>query len=316
MRIYAKVSDKQIRGIALNQIQRENNFMDRHALGVVVVYVIQMEGLPSIKEVWEVVQEKLKCEDVKRCEVKNAILSAKKRGLLSVNYDDTRLERYSVKDVRWANPPEIAHIKTLLPKLLETPEAKMISEILKGIEKNDTENTKERQAVIRDYVTYKIHYVALHPILGGQPSDEEDEVLKLRRSNGSIWLPMNIWMRAAVSIPFRMMGIAESKSQYFRFGNVYLPWKEFEGKMIEAHCPVGGYPGKPGTGITKLQGLPAGTEFDVIVSFPTEGIGKDIGEADVLKCLSVLNIGAKHKDYGLIQSTKSEKIGIGYYPVI
>jgi len=277
--------------------------LGRTELAVVVVYVTQIEGRPTVDEICETIKDKLKFKATKR-QIKDAVESTKKRGLLSVNYDhddkDKMIERYSIKDVRWANPPEVAHIKSVLPKLLETPEAKQIQGMLDGSAEEGQK--KGRLPDIRDYVTYKVSYEVLVPILGGEPSP--DGKLKLRTLNGDYWLPMNLWFKAAIRLKLRKRNVAILKANYVECTDVFL--EKNKTTLVEVARPVAPNLFKAGTGISKHEGLDIGTRFEMDVSFPTKGF---MDEKDFLKVLDDnVRIGAKAREYGLLKLVSAEKV--------
>ena len=76
--------------------------LDRGTLNVIVGYVVQMEGRPTVNEVYETITEKIQAKTTKR-EVRDSIEAIKKRGLISVNFDHDAdkkmIERYSMATV-------------------------------------------------------------------------------------------------------------------------------------------------------------------------------------------------------------------------
>jgi len=277
------------------------NNVDRATMGVLAVYVTQMEGRPTIAEIQETITGKVGYKCLKR-DVKNAVLSVKKRGLLSVNSDveDGVLEeRFSIKDVRWSNPPEMAHLKTNLPKLLETEEAKQIQDMMEGIHL-DGNKKGGRLPDIRDYVTYKVTFKNIVPILGGEPGDK----LTFRRNNGSIWLTTNMWVRAALRNKLRMKNVTTSKVQYIEADDVFINKDSIKLYFIPRPQPPS-RPGQGGTGIKDYEAIPEGFTFALNISFPTTGFG--IKEEEFISCLDGIRIGARHREYGLLKLLKAEK---------
>lgn len=272
---------------------------DRTKAGVLVVYVTQMEGRPTIEELYETIIGKIKAK-MSLDEVRDAVMAMKKRGLLSVNYSKTKgktFERYSTKDVRWANPPEIAHIKTILPKLLATKESEKILAEMEDV--HEAGLRKSRLPDIRDYVKYRLKYRAVLPILGGEPSGSG--LNKLRRINGEIWLPTPLWMRAALRPKLRMANVAVSKVQYLDIDDVFLKPKN----ITEIALPIAPTPGRPGTGLSKHEAIPIGETFEVEIAFPTRGF---MTEKEFIAIVDGIRIGAKHKEYGKLKLLKATKI--------
>jgi len=275
--------------------------LDRMKVAVLTIYVVQMEGRPTIDEVQETINKKIGIK-VLRKEVKNAILAVKKRGLFSVNYDTDNeggtIERYSMKDRRWSNPPEIAHLRPILSKFFETEET---TELIEFLETGSQGGTKKARLLdIRDYVDYKLQYENIVPVLGGEPSDDLN---KLRHMNGAIWLPLNLWLRGAIKLHLRRKNLSDSKALYLEFTDAFLkPKKEI--KVITLSSPPT-RPGQPGTGLRKYEALQPGETFETTVHFPTVGF---MDEQTFLKCLDNVRVGASHKDYGLLKLVKAEKI--------
>lgn len=275
--------------------------LNRIKISVLAIYVVQMEGRPTIDEIVETINKKIAIK-VSRKEIKNAVLAVKKRGLFSVNYDTDNsggtIERYSMKDRRWGNPPEIAHLRPILSKFFETEET---TELIKFLETGSQDGIKkQRLPDIRDYVSYKLYYENVVPILGGEPSDD---MCRLRHLNGSIWLPLHLWLRGAVKLHLRRQNLSDSKTLYLEFTDVFLkPKKEI--KIITLSSPPP-RPGQPGTGLRKYESLQPGETFETIVHFPTIGF---MDEQTFLRCLDSIRVGASHKDYGLLKLIKTEKI--------
>jgi len=275
--------------------------VDRTTMGVLVVYVCQIEGRPTIKEMKETITKRIEV-DTNTKQIKDAVLAVKKRGLLSVNYDtDDRgrsVERFSVKDVRWTNPPELAHMKAVLPKLMETEEAHIIQKEMEGIHE-EGQKKGGRLPDIRDYVKYRIKYKIITPVLGGNP---DDGGCKLRRLNGKTWIPMNLWMKSALKINLRERNVPVAKTQYLKFSEIFMETKN----LVEVACPVAPIAGRPGTGITVHEGIGCGEELECTVSFPTRGF---MDEEKFIECLGdSVHLGAKHKEYGLLELIDATKM--------
>lgn len=269
--------------------------MDRASLGVLVVYLCQMEGRPLVKEILSVIKKRLEVDksDVKMADVKNALESAKKRGLLSINYEGTE-KRYSVKNILWANPPEVAHIKTLLPKLLKTPEAQGMYEFFKGLEASDNDAQKDRELLIAEYKALEVDVELITPLLGGQQYGKEGkDTITFRRLNGKIWLPLNLWLKAALSIRFRQLNLRNALTKYIVADDVFL-----DEKVLMSNLEKLGVMLPNGTGVISiLEMISAGTKFTLKISFPTKG---GLSPEHMVWCLNGVHLGAKHKEFGKI----------------
>jgi len=277
--------------------------LDRNKIAVLCVYTVQMEGRPTIDEITETINKQIGVS-VKGKAIKDAVLAVKKRGLFSVNYDTNHeggtIERYSMKDSRWSNPPEMAHIKPILSKFFENKET---LDLIKFLETGGEEGQRKTRLLdIRDYVDYKLYYENIVPILGGEPSSN-DGINTLRHLDGKIWLPLNLWLRSAVKLHLRRKNMSDSKSLYIEFTDAFIkPKKEI--KIITKDSPPQ-RDGQPGTGLRKYEALQPGETFETTVHFPTVGF---IDEQTFLKCLDNIHIGASHKDYGLLKLMKFEKV--------
>jgi len=274
--------------------------MDRASLGVVVVYVCQIEGRPLIKEVVSTIRKKMQ-GDAKRKDIKFAIESAQKKGLLSINYDEDNNVRYSVKDIRWAKPPEIAHLKTLLPVLLETPEAKKIAQMFEGMEIDDKEHKKPRLPDIRDYCFMQVDVELVTPMLGGQSGGDANNVLKFRRLGGKVWLPLNLWLKSALKLRLRQLNITESKTKYIVADDVMMNNNVVD-KEIEVLNQIVNGRGVPKS---KHERIPEGTKFTITLSFPTTN---GVSVKDMVWCLNGVHLGSKHKEFGRLAVLNHRKV--------
>ncbi len=272
---------------------------------IVSIYLVQMLGQPTVEQVQKVANEKMGL-DINKIQVKNSLNAAKKRGILSVghiqNPKTKELENgFSMKDVRFANPPEIAHIKNVLPKLLEDKGAKEMFDIMEG---NHTEGQRKggRLPDIRDYSTLNVKFKNILPVLGGKPFEKtEGDKVKAenhhRRIGNKIWIPGNLWLKSAIKEKLRQYNINESKALYIDINDYFFMPKQ---KVYQEICPSPPQRrGGQGTGLTTYEALQPGEIFEFRIKFPTtSGI-----PIDTMKTIlnSGLRIGAKHKDYGLLE---------------
>ena len=275
---------------------------------IISIYLVQMLGCPTVKQIQQVMTTKMGVK-ANRIKILNAVNSAKKRGILSVNNmqnseTEEVEEGFSMKDVRFSNPPEIAHIKNVLPKLLEDEGSKEIFDIMEG---QHTEGQKKgRLPDIRDYTTFDVVFKNVLPVLGGQPyakgngeANGEKGVSatnKHRRIGNKIWIPGNLWVRSGIRNELREYNINESKALYIKVNDYFF---EPNPKMLtqEICSSPPQRRGGPGTGLTSYEAINPGQTFQFKIKFPTtNGIPKDV----MKQILSNLRIGARHKDYGLL----------------
>lgn len=287
----------------------KKNNLNETELQIACVYLCQMLGQPTPSQILKIMDEKMNVL-VNETAIINALNSAKKRGLLSVNHiqnpETQEVENaFSMKDLRFSNPPEIAHIKNVLPTLLEDEGTK---EMFNLMEDNHLSGEKKggRLPDIRDYKTWKVIFTNILPVLGGEPFQNNDNddtkvkaVLKLRRiDNETIWIPANLWLRGAIRDELRVHNVTESKALYVKVNDYFFKPKN---KIIQIALPSPAQTkGGAGTGITTFEALSPNEEFQFVIKFPTKG---GISE-DVMKKIlkeSNIRIGARHKDYGLLQ---------------
>lgn len=274
---------------------------------LISIYLCQMLGCPTVLQIKDVMKNKMGLT-INETKIKNSLNSAKKRGLLSVNHtqnpDTGEVEdSYSMKDMRFSNPPEVAHIKNVLPKLLEDDGAKEIYDMMEG---EHTEGKKKggRLPDIRDYVTWKVTFINVLPMLGGQPFSNGDSEVKatnkFRRVGKQIWIPGNLWLKGAIKDMLRVYNINGSKAMYIRVTDYFFnpSTKIYQENLPSPAQRAGG----AGTGITSFEALNPGEEFEFDISFPTTS---GIPEDTMKKILSNgIRIGARHKDYGLLKVKK------------
>jgi len=267
---------------------------------IVSVYLCQILGQPTPKTVKTTMVDKLGLS-VNLWKVKNALSSAKKRGLLSVgNQQNPKTgeveEVYSMKDVRFANPPEIANIKSVLPQLMADEGAREMFELMEG---QHLEGKKKgtNGPVIKDYKRVSVKLKNILPVLGGQPYGQPEKGVMAqnfhRRLGEKIWIPGGLWLRAAIKYKLRQYNITDTKAQYLDISDYFFTPKQ---KTQQVVCPS-----PAGTGLGTFEALMPGEEFAFQIRTPTAGgltleILQDI--------LTNIRLGAKHKDYGLMELTE------------
>ena len=305
----------------MNSKPKEKVKLEKTSLCVVCLYLVQMHGKATVEALHKTAQEKMGLATTLTA-IRNACDALKKRGLVSADHErdeDTEqmVYAYGIKDVRFANPPEVAHIKSILPKLLESEEGKRIQQELEGIH---TEGEKKggRLPDIRDYADWELTLKNRLPILGGEPysaptnpdPDTKEAVrakVRHRRSNGCVWLPLNLWLRAAIKYRLRLFNINESKALYIECDDAFIPTDKAKLQQIVVPSPPQRRGGQ-GTGLISHEGLPEGTEIKTRLRFPTtNGIPTDIMERVLT---NGIRIGSHAKDFGLctVEVTRKETI--------
>lgn len=272
-------------------------------LQILVIYLTQMLGVSTAKKIKNVMIDKMGIK-ANKIEIVNALNSAKKRGIVSVNHiqdpeTGNTIDGYSMKDVRFANPPEIAHIKNVLPVLLEDELSKKMFNDMDEVH-DKGEKKGGRLPDIRDYKSLTVTFRNVLPILGGQPNDgnQEDEVKNtLRRIGDKIWIPANLWLRASIRDKLRQYNINESKILYVDINDYFFIPKK---PIVQVVCPSPAQrKGGAGTGLTTYEALQPDEELIFTIKFP---ITNGISESIMRSILSDnIRIGAKAKDYGLLE---------------
>ncbi len=273
---------------------------------IVSIYLCQMLGCPTVEQIQKVMSDKMDIK-INKIKIKNSLNAAKKRGILSVNHQQNDKtgdveDGYSMKDVRFANPPEIAHIKNVLPKLLEDDGTKEIYDIMEG--QHEAGQKKGRLPDIRDYVTFDVTFKNILPVLGGKPFANGQAVEKgvtasncHRRIGDKIWIPGNLWLKASIRDELRQYNIGESKVVYIKINDYFFTPKQ---KLVQEICSSPPQrKGGTGTGLTSYEALQPGELFQFRIKFPTtNGV-----PVDVMKKIldDGIRIGARHKDYGLLE---------------
>lgn len=261
--------------------------LDKYSLGVAVVYVVQMEGNSTIKEIYDDIVNKMGFNTTEKA-IRRSVEAARKRDLLSIGYDEDRNPIYSLKRAgfQWSNPPEMPQIKATWSDFVVSEESKEVRTILEGGHMKGA--TKGKGPVICDYERdLPIKYETLIPILGGEFASKDKGVF--RRLNGSVWLPMNLWLRGALKLKLRIYNANASQVQYIVADNIFI--KESEAGLIDVSVMTP-------RGLMHHEALDVGTILETRISFPTKGF---LPKDTFLKCLDKINIGAKHKEYGLLK---------------
>lgn len=211
------------------------------------------------------------------------------RGLLSyargAKKDGENIKMYKTTKVKWAAPPEVAHIKDLLPALVETEEAKHIIKVLNGAEEAGDGMTKaKRQLGYAEYWEITTRVRLLNPMLGSQPSSPwlrkiiktSAETIKAPKDcdlrfwrdeeTGEVIIPSDVtagWFRNGVRF-----GLSKSDvlGKYIIVDDIRLSPKE----IYQVVLPI--IADGKGAGLNTYELIPKGTEFDIKWRVPARGI--------------------------------------------
>lgn len=225
-----------------------------------------------------------------------ALEGLRARGLLSYargkNKSGANVQMYKTTKVKWAQPPEVAHVKDLLPALVATEEAKEIIDALNASEEAGKEGTKKAKSKLgyTDYYELLVTFKCKNPMFGSQPSSPYlDEIVKrspypyppyekgqniLRfwrdEETAAIVIPSDVvggWLRTGLRCGF---GLADSAANYISVDDVHIMPK----KVNQGTLPIIDASTRKGLGLGTYEVLPAGTEFQIHFRVPKKGIGE------------------------------------------
>lgn len=225
-----------------------------------------------------------------------ALEGIRSRGLLS--YASGRLPKtgevdrmYKLANIKWARLPEVAHLRVLVPKLLDTPEAAKIVSVMNGQEVADGEEKQKRENKYRDFFRIEFKCRTLDAWLGAMPSSpvldrmvrefphgadkfkpvgdaKKDSVVASHRwlrqeGTGHLRVPSDV-VRAYFRSGFYQLEKGVSSIGYLSFDEILI-WPK---KPLEQYAfPI--IREREGTGISTHEALPAGQEFTMSVCIPT-----------------------------------------------
>lgn len=279
----------------------ENNDQPRELtelleVSIVGVYLVQKMGMPTLAEIRKEALKKLNCIIDGRT-LSRALKGAAKRGFIAIEQrqlDGGKTAKcYSMKDMSWKQPPEYAHIKDLLPVLLDTEEASTIKSWFDAKEKKGkTKGT--RGNIIDDYHAFEFTAITRDPLLGSQINcqysdaikeafptnlDEEevevDGIWQRDELTGEFLIAPDVLQGWFISNAARYSGLPEARGLYIAFAPVRITPKSVfsangKGKVYQYVLPVNN--SRSGPAAPKpYETLPAGQEITVRFLAPTKG---------------------------------------------
>ena len=209
------------------------------------------------------------------------------RGLLSyargAKRDGESVKMYKTTKVKWAAPPEVAHVKDLLAALVSTEEGTRIINILNEQEEvGDGEKKAKRKLGYAEYFEISCRFKLKTPILGSQPESpylkmivKESSVkapgecdLRFWRDEetGKVMIPSDVvcgWLRTGIRYGFNK---ADTAASYIAADDVLIDTKE----VYQAALPVISQ-GK-GAGINTYEVVRSRTLIDVHLRVPARGV--------------------------------------------
>jgi len=190
---------------------------------------------------------------------------------------------YKTTKVKWAAPPEVAHIKDLLPTLVATEEATRIINILNGAEEvGDGESKSKRDLGYAEYWEIEIDCRLLNPIIGSQPDSpwmrhlvrksgvKAPKECDLRfwrdEKSGEIMIPSDVvcgYLRGGVRFGLNKGDVI---AKYLAADDIHIDVPE----VFQVELPV--ISDNKGSGLTTYELVPKGTQFTMRLRIPAKGI--------------------------------------------
>ncbi len=225
-----------------------------------------------------------------------ALEGLRARGLLSYasgkNKTGDFTKMYKTTKVKWAAPPEVAHISDLLPALVATDEAKEIISVLNASEESGKDGTKKAKSKLgyTDYFEMSVTFVTKNPMLGSQPDsqylkkivekspfkyptyEKGQNILRFWRDEvtGAVVIPSDVvggWLRTGIRQGF---GLSDSAANYIAVDDVHIMPKHLD----QVSLPIIDQSTRKGLGIGVYELLPKGTEFTIHFRVPKKGVAE------------------------------------------
>ncbi len=210
----------------------------------------------------EEICEKLTADGVKITlkQVAKASTNLQKRGLLSLNYDNSSgyaVKAYSMAKSIFSRGGDIpiAHYKDIVDT--EDPDIKALITELE--EKKQT--SKGRLPDHRNYYVVEVTFEVLDKVLGFMPFKEEGFMQHYRQGKEIVFLPTHF--RAWFAKNLRLLNKSESLKNYigYSYGNVKL-----KGDLEIVQFPI--LDGNQGRGINKFEVIPQGSTITIKFRVP------------------------------------------------
>lgn len=261
-------------------------------ISVVAMFFVQSIGQASVKDVDD------KITDIHGA-VNEHILhqsmeGLRARGLLSyargTSKDGSSIKMYKTTKVKWSQPPEVAHIKNLLPALLATPEAQGVINALNDAEESGKGGTKKAKSRLgyTEYYDLRATFITKTPIIGSQPNspyldkligkcpypcpktEKGQAILRFWRdeASGAVVIPSDTisgWLRTGLRYGF---GLSDAVAQYVGVSDAHI----MPTSLGQMSLPIIDPRTRQGLGINSYEVLSKGTEFTISFRLPKKGL--------------------------------------------
>ncbi len=273
---------------------KDMELKDLVEVSVLSMFFVQKLGKASmedvdgkIKDIGGVVNEHL---------LEQALEGLRARGLLSYsrgkNKDGDSIQMYKTTKVKWAQPPEVAHVADLLPALVATEEAKEIIDVLNASEESGKDGTKKAKGRLgyTDYYELRVDFITKNPMLGSQPAsqyldglvkkspfpfppyEKGQNILRFWRDEETkaVVIPSDVvggWLRTGLRLGF---GLSDSVANYVSVDDIHI----IPTKLDQVALPIIDASTRKGLGIGVYELLPKGTEFSIHFRAPKKGLAE------------------------------------------
>lgn len=257
-------------------------------LSILALFFVQHIGKASVDDVY---QHIIKIHgNTNEHTLQQAMEGLRARGLLSYARGSNKLgesiQVYKTSKIKWASPPEVAHVSNLLSSLLTTEEGRSIVSLLNEAETKEGVKKAKNRLGYTDYYELQVRFMLKTPILGSQPDcpylrnlvskspypyppyEKGQSILRFWRDDetGAIMIPSDVihgWLRTGLRVGF---GLADSACHYVAVDDVLINPTH----VGQVSLPVISM--NKGIGINTYEVLPKKTEFTVYFRIPEKGI--------------------------------------------
>jgi hypothetical protein len=257
-------------------------------ISMLALYFVQHIGKASVDDVY---QHIIKIHGhINEHILHQAMEGLRARGMLSYARGSNKLgesiQVYKTAKIKWASPPEVAHISNLLPNLITTEEGRNIISLLNEAEQKEGVKKAKNRLGYTDYYELQVRFMLKTPILGSQPDcpylrnlvskspypyppyDKGQSILRFWRDEdtGAVMIPSDVihgWLRTGLRVGF---GLADSACHYVAVDDVFINPTHID----QVSLPVISM--NKGIGINTYEILPKRTEFTAYFRIPEKGI--------------------------------------------